>query len=138
MSPTIPVLTPEQSNHWDELAVAAGIDRATLMECAGRATTVVLADRYAHLLRPGVLVAAGPGNNGGDGWVIARALHRADIPVWVTSVGTASELCTRMARLARNEGVREVAPDGPWPTVGLTVDALLGTGSSGMPRPPLA
>jgi NAD(P)H-hydrate epimerase len=138
VSPILPILTPEQSNHWDELAVAAGIDRATLMECAGRATTVVLADRYGHLLRSGVLVAAGPGNNGGDGWVIARALHRADIPVWVTSVGTASELCTRMARLARGEGVREVAPDGPWPTVGLAVDALLGTGSSGMPRPPLA
>ncbi|HEX2248846.1 MAG TPA: NAD(P)H-hydrate dehydratase [Gemmatimonadales bacterium] len=137
MSPTIPVLTPEQSNQWDERAVAAGIDRTTLMECAGRATTVILADRYAHLLRAGVLVAAGPGNNGGDGWVIARALHRADIPVWVTSVGSTSDLCMHMAQLARGEGVREVAPDGPWPTVGIAVDALLGTGSSGSPRAPL-
>jgi hydroxyethylthiazole kinase-like uncharacterized protein yjeF len=137
VSPILPVLTPEQSNSWDELAVAAGIDRATLMECAGRATAVILADRYAHLLRAGVLVAAGPGNNGGDGWVIARALHRVDIPVWVTSTGSASELCQRMAQLARGEGVREVAPDGPWPNVGLAVDALLGTGSSGVPRPPV-
>ncbi len=135
MPPTIPVLSPEQSNLWDELAVGAGIERATLMESAGRAGAIVLAERFAHLLRNGVLVAAGPGNNGGDGWVMARALHRADIPVWVTSIPCGSELCTRAAGLARAEGVREVAADGPWPNVGLGVDALLGTGASGAPRP---
>jgi ADP-dependent NAD(P)H-hydrate dehydratase / NAD(P)H-hydrate epimerase len=138
MSPTIPVLSPEQSNAWDQLAVRAGIELATLMESAGRAVTVVLADRYAHLLRTGVLVAAGPGNNGGDGWVVARALHRLDVPVWVTSTSPGSELRERMARLARTDGVREVAPDGPWPSVGLAVDALLGTGATGAPRPAVA
>ena len=108
------------------------------MESAGRAVAVVLSDRYAHLLRAGVLVAAGPGNNGGDGWVLARALHRLEVPVWVTPSQPASELCERMARLARAEGVREVSPDGPWPTVALAVDALLGTGASGAPRPAIA
>ena len=103
------------------------------MESAGRAVAVVLADRYPHLLRAGVLVAAGPGNNGGDGWVVARALHRLEVPVWVASAGPGSELRERMARLARAEGVREVAPDGPWPAVGLAVDALLGTGATGAP-----
>ncbi len=114
--PPIPVLTPEQSKIWDQRAVAAGIELATLMESAGRAVAVVLSDRYAHLLRAGVLVAAGPGNNGGDGWVLARALHHLDVPVWVTPSPPASELCERMARLARAEGVREVSSDGPWPT----------------------
>jgi hydroxyethylthiazole kinase-like uncharacterized protein yjeF len=99
---------------------------------------VVLADRYAHLLRAGVLVAVGPGNNGGDGWVVARVLHRLDVPVWVTSTGPGSELRERMARLGRADGVREVAPDGPWPTVALAVDALLGTGATGAPRPAIA
>ena len=136
--PPIPVLTPEQSKSWDQRAVAAGVELATLMESAGRAAAVVLSDRYAHLLRAGVLVAAGPGNNGGDGWVLARALHRLDVPVWVSSSTPRSELCERMARLARTEGVREVSPDGPWPTVALAVDALLGTGASGAPRPALA
>jgi ADP-dependent NAD(P)H-hydrate dehydratase / NAD(P)H-hydrate epimerase len=135
---TIPVLTPEQSNHWDQFAVGAGIELATLMESAGRAAAIVLADRYSHLLRTGVLVAVGPGNNGGDGWVVARALHRVEVPVWVTSTGPGSELRERMARLGRADGVREVAPDGPWPSVGLAVDALLGTGASGAPRPALA
>jgi hydroxyethylthiazole kinase-like uncharacterized protein yjeF len=135
---TLPVISPEQSNAWDQLAVNAGIELATLMESAGRAVSVVLADRYAHLLRSGVLVAAGPGNNGGDGWVVARVLHRLEIPVWVTSNGPGSELRERMARLGRADGVREVAPDGPWPSVGLAVDALLGTGASGVPRPAIA
>lgn len=135
---TIPVLTPEQSNHWDHLAVSAGVALATLMENAGRAAAVVMASRYPDLLRAGVLVAAGPGNNGGDGWVVARALHRVDVPVWVASTGTGSELRDRMATLGRAEGVREVAPDGPWPSVGLAVDALLGTGAAGAPRPDVA
>jgi ADP-dependent NAD(P)H-hydrate dehydratase / NAD(P)H-hydrate epimerase len=134
----IPVITPEQSNNWDRLAAGAGVELATLMENAGRAAAVVIANRYAHLLRAGVLVAAGPGNNGGDGWVVARALHRVEVPVWVTSTGQGSELRERMAGLARAEGVREVAADGPWPAVGLAVDALLGTGAAGAPRPDMA
>src|SRR5215203_4205987 len=108
------------------------------MESAGRATAAVLSDRYGHLLRTGVIIAAGPGNNGGDGWVVARALHRVDVPVWVASAGEASELCRHMAALARTEGVREVAPDGPWPATGLAVDSLLGTGATGAPRPLIA
>ncbi|MDQ3207547.1 MAG: NAD(P)H-hydrate dehydratase [Gemmatimonadota bacterium] len=134
----IPVLSPEQSNNWDRLAVSAGVELATLMENAGRAVAVVLADRYPHLLRSGVLVAAGPGNNGGDGWVVARALHHAEIPVWVASSGPGSEPRERVAKLARAEGVREVGPDGPWPSIGLAIDALLGTGASGAPRAAVA
>src|SRR5690349_2778633 len=135
---SIPVLTTDQSNQWDELAAKVGIERATLMESAGRALAAILAERYAHLLRSGVLVAAGPGNNGGDGWVLARALHRVDVPVWVAAISPSSELCVRAAGLARADGVRELAPDGPWPSVGLAVDALLGTGASGAPRPLVA
>ena len=135
----IPVLSPRQSASWDQKAVAAGIDLATLMESAGRAAAAVLAERYAARLQDGILVAAGPGNNGGDGWVAARALHRLGVRVWVTAApGTRSELNQRVAALALAEGVREVAADGPWPNVGLAVDALLGTGASGAPRPPMA
>lgn len=137
--PSIPVLTPEQSAAWDRAAEGAGIDLATLMETAGRACAAVIAGRYAHRLSQGVLVAAGLGNNGGDGWVLARALHRLDVPVWVAALdGNESPLRRRMAAVARADGVREVAPDGPWPSVGLAVDALLGTGASGPPRPPVA
>jgi NAD(P)H-hydrate epimerase len=135
----IPVLSPQESASWDQRAVEAGIDVARLMETAGRAVAAVVAERFAYLLRAGVLIATGPGNNGGDGWVVARALHRLDVPVWVTGPGgTGGQLREQMADLARSEGVREVAPDGPWPTVGLAIDALLGTGASGPPRPAIA
>jgi NAD(P)H-hydrate epimerase len=135
----LPVLTPDQSAAWDRKAVGAGIELATLMECAGRAVLAVLAPRFASRMGEGVLVAAGLGHNGGDGWVVARALHRLEVPVWVASpTGAGAPLRERMAGLARAEGVREVAPDGPWPRVGLAVDALLGTGASGAPRPPVA
>jgi len=135
----LPVLSPDQSSAWDQTAEAAGISLATLMESAGRACAAVLARRFAPELGQGVLVAVGPGNNGGDGWVVARALHRLDVPVWVAAApGERSPLGRLMAELARAEGVREVAPDGPWPTVGLALDALLGTGASGPPRPNIA
>ncbi len=132
----LPILAPEQSAAWDRQAEDAGIALATLMETAGRAAAAVIADRFGAVLGQGLLVACGPGNNGGDGWVLARALHRLDVPVWVApTAGEGSALRRHMAELARTAGVREVAPDGPWPTIGLAVDALLGTGASGAPRP---
>ncbi|HEU5219217.1 MAG TPA: NAD(P)H-hydrate dehydratase [Gemmatimonadales bacterium] len=136
---TIPVLTSSQASAWDRLAESAGIPLAALMECAGRSTAAVLAARFPEALRQGVLVAAGPGNNGGDGWVIARALHAAGVPVWITSpTEPAGELSRSMAALARDAGVRDVAPEGPWPHAGLVIDALLGTGAVGAPRGPVA
>ena len=135
----IPVISPAESAAWDEAAAAAGIALATLMESAGRASAAVLAAHYGAATGNGILVAAGPGNNGGDGWVLARALHRADVPVWVAPLpGQPSPLNTFMMDLARAEGVREVLPDGPWPGIGLAVDAILGTGARGEPRPAAA
>jgi ADP-dependent NAD(P)H-hydrate dehydratase / NAD(P)H-hydrate epimerase len=135
----IPVLSPDQSAAWDARAVADGLALATLMETAGRAVAAVLADRYAARLRDGVLIATGPGHNGGDGWVLARALHRLDVPVWVAPAQSGgADLQLAMQARARAEGVREVAADGPWPAAGLVVDALLGTGAKGAPRDAMA
>lgn len=135
MPVSIPILSPSESAAWDARAEQGGIALATLMESAGRSAAAVLLDRFPWASRQGVLVAAGPGNNGGDGWVLARALHRLGVPVWVAPVtGKGSSLCARAAELARNEGVRTLPEDGPWPAVTLVVDALLGTGASGAPR----
>lgn len=130
---TLPVLTPAQARDWDAAAAAAGRPLHTLMECAGRAVAQVAVDRFPARCRQGVLVATGPGNNGGDGWVAARALHAAGFSAWVAPSGPPrSELAQAQAGLARADGVREVEADGPWPAVGLLVDALLGTGASGV------
>ena len=135
----IPVLTPAQSAAWDQAAESSGIHGAILMETAGRAVAQVVATRFAGRLAQGALVACGTGNNGGDGWVVARALHRLGAPIWVASFeGPVSPLCAAAAGRACADGVRQVAADGPWPAAGLLIDAVLGTGAKGAPRGPAA
>lgn len=129
---SLPVLAPADARRWDEVAEQAGMSTATLMDAAGRGAAVILCSRHGSATRRGVLVATGTGNNGGDGWVLARALHRLGIPVWVAScLAPRSPLAEHAASRAIAEGVRVVSPDGPWPAVGLLVDALLGTGAHG-------
>ncbi len=135
----LPVLTSQQARRWDELTAQAGVPLVSLMETAGRAITTILTTRFPTALRQGTVVAVGPGNNGGDGWVVARALEAVGLPVWVVPIGgSVSELNRLQARLGSTAGVRTVEADGPWPTVGLVVDAILGTGAKGPPRPPVA
>ncbi|HEY6807828.1 MAG TPA: NAD(P)H-hydrate dehydratase, partial [Gemmatimonadales bacterium] len=82
----------------------------------------------------GVLVAAGAGNNGGDGWVLARALHAAGIPVWVAGLDPKTDDAVDNRALARLDGVRELASGETWPAAAVAVDALLGTGAAGPAR----
>src|SRR2546425_7277424 len=84
---------------------------------------------YTTLFRS--LVAAGAGNNGGDGWVIARALHAAGIPVWVAAVDPKTDDAIDNRALARLDGVRELGREEAWPKASVAVDALLGTGAAG-------
>ncbi len=134
---SLPVLTPAQAAEWDVRAASEGMALATLMETAGRAVAQLVAQEFPQQVRQGVLIAAGTGHNGGDGWVVARTLHQLNVPVWVAAIpGDVAELTACMRTLARNVGVREVAPDGPWPGAGLFIDAILGTGAKGAPRPP--
>ena len=136
----IPVLDAGQAASWDEVARdEAGIPGRVLMESAGRATAHVIAREYGSRLREGVIVAAGHGNNGGDGWVVARALHASGIRTSVADESrNRSEDCEANRILALDSGVRRLDPDGDWPVAGVVVDALLGTGASGRPRGTIA
>ncbi len=135
----LPVLTSSQARHWDGLTAEAGLPLVALMETAGRAVAAVITTRFPTAVRQGTVVAVGPGNNGGDGWVVARALGALGLPVWVVPVGgRTTELNALEARLAAEAGIRQLEPDGPWPAAALVVDAILGTGAHGPPRPPVA
>ncbi|MGH7593866.1 MAG: NAD(P)H-hydrate dehydratase [Gemmatimonadales bacterium] len=132
---SIPVLTPQQSRTWDVTAGLSGRSPGILMENAGRAVAQLAVDRFALVIQQGVLVACGPGNNGGDGWVAARTLSAMGMPVWATELTPPGDgIAANARRVALHDGVRLVPADGPWPGAGLLIDALLGTGASGAPR----
>ncbi len=119
------LLTASQMAAADALAIAAGVPGMTLMEAAGRA----VADAAVDLASGGpVLVVAGPGNNGGDGFVAARRLLASGREVTVAMLGEASAL-RGDAGVARDRwpgGVIDVS--GEWPDAALVIDALFGTG----------
>lgn len=102
-----------------------------LMERAGQAA----AELALALLEPGapVLVACGPGNNGGDGFVMARLLHAAGHPVDVLCAADPARLPADAAAAReawQKAGGRiwsawPAAPSGGW---GMVVDALFGIG----------
>src|SRR5210317_1639512 len=63
----------EQMRQLDESAIITyGIPGIVLMENAGVGTVQALNDKYGELYGRTVAIVAGPGNNGGDGMVIAR------------------------------------------------------------------
>jgi len=103
---------------------------SNLMERAGAAAAAVAQAMLAESRGGGVVVLAGPGNNGGDGFVVARELRRAFHEVDVVFAGDAAKLPAD-ARAAHASFVaaggstirepRRVAPS-------LVVDALFGIG----------
>ncbi|MBK1649168.1 bifunctional ADP-dependent NAD(P)H-hydrate dehydratase/NAD(P)H-hydrate epimerase [Rhabdochromatium marinum] len=106
-----------------------GIPGTTLMERAGAALWQWLARAWPQAQR--LMVLAGPGNNGGDGYVLARLAQQAGRQVQLISVGDYSRLrgaaATAAAAYAETGAKVHAWPD--WnDTVDLIVDALLGTG----------
>ena len=131
----IPVLSATEAVTWDSVArTQYRIPSRVLMEAAGRAVAQVIAREFPEVITRGVLVAAGAGNNGGDGWVVARALHAAGVAVWVSGVDPKTDDAIDNRALARVDGVREIGRDEPWPAAAVAVDALLGTGATGPAR----
>ncbi len=70
------LLTAQQMRELDRCAIEDyAVPGVALMENAGCAAAQIIADRYAHLPEKTILIVAGKGNNGGDGYVIARHLE---------------------------------------------------------------
>ena len=131
----IPVLSATEAAAWDAAArTQYRIPSRVLMETAGRAVAQVIVREFPESLERGVLLAAGAGNNGGDGWVAARALHVTGVPVWVTALDPKTDDAIDNRALARIDGVPEIGRDEPWPAAAVVVDALLGTGAAGPAR----
>jgi len=120
------LLTTAEMSEADRLTIAAGTLGLTLMENAGRA----VAERAA-VVAPGprILVVAGPGNNGGDGFVAARLLAERGLKVRVAFVGDRARLKGDAAQMAaRWAGPVEPASPASAADCDLIVDALFGAG----------
>jgi ADP-dependent NAD(P)H-hydrate dehydratase / NAD(P)H-hydrate epimerase len=110
----------------DAGAIGAGIPGIQLMEAAGCAVAEQI--RLHYTPRP-TLVLCGPGNNGGDGFVVARRLQQAGWSVNVALLGAKSAL-NGDAALAADKWPGPIAALGPSTVPGhtLVVDALFGAG----------
>ena len=140
-------LTREQSRLVDRLAVEEyGFSGLVLMENAGRGT----ADVLCRLGIDGpVVVCCGKGNNAGDGFVIARHLelrgHSVRVLLWAEPEELTGDAAANFQILTKTDVPIEVfgaADDSGRLSKSLDgaawiVDALLGTGALGEPRPPL-
>ncbi len=129
----------------DAQLTGAGVPGLELMERVGRGIADFILRRARPDARPSALILAGAGNNGGDGFVIARLLSEKgwDVAVVLShaperSKGDAAVNLKRLAHI----GVRRVESASQSDAeladlmrgCDVVVDALLGTGASGLPR----
>ena len=125
------LLTPAEMGRADALAVERGVPSLTLMENAGRAVAEEVIRRFGAR---DTLVLCGPGNNGGDGFVVARYLKQWGWPVRLALYGR---------RAAPRDDAAQMAArwDGPVEPLSearrgrLIIDGLFGAGlSKDLPR----
>ncbi len=136
MSGDTALLTVDEMYAADKAAIDAGVPGETLMENAGGAIARAILERWTP--RP-VAILCGPGNNGGDGFVVARLLDAAGWPVTVALLGSVENLKGDAAVMAGRWRGAVVALDlAVLDDAELVVDGLFGAGLTrpldGVPR----
>ncbi|MGE0479590.1 MAG: NAD(P)H-hydrate epimerase [Phycisphaerae bacterium] len=140
-------LTCNQIRELDVLTIEhIGVPGIVLMENASRAVADFIRSTLIDPARARIVIACGPGNNGGDGFAAARHLHNAGARVLVALAVAPTQVrgdaATNLHILERM-GIEPVAayePAGFERVVSATqsadvvVDALLGSGARGAPR----
>jgi NAD(P)H-hydrate epimerase len=129
--PSVAVVDAATAAACDAAAIANGIPSRALMQRAGAAVAAELVLRYGDLVERGVVVATGPGNNGGDGWVVAHALHAAGVRVRVVecvAARTPDAIAERGVAIAAGVVATDTLEALLTGGEEIVVDALLGTG----------
>jgi hydroxyethylthiazole kinase-like uncharacterized protein yjeF len=138
---TMRILTAAQMRDADRFTIdEIGIASLVLMENAGRQVVAAIEAAYEPLLQERVAVLCGRGNNGGDGFVVARTLLQRGIDTLVVVIGTIADVrgdarvnLDILGRLGVT--VVEVSDEQAWELhfseiskCALIVDAIFGTG----------
>jgi NAD(P)H-hydrate epimerase len=134
------ILTAAEMRDVDRLTIERGIPGLILMENAGCRVVDFLRDTFAPLSAQRVVVVCGKGNNGGDGFVVARQLftRKSCGQLTVLELFPPDDLRgdalanRRMLDACGCPVVRELPFEANFAT--LVVDAILGTGSQGEPH----
>jgi len=123
----IELLSNAEMAEADRLTIAGGIAGLMLMENAGSAIAQAVAARQSPGSR--VVVLAGPGNNGGDGFVAARLLAERGYAVKALLAGALDKLTGDAAAAAKvwGRGIEPAKPDG-LAGADVVIDALFGAG----------
>ena len=120
------LIPPIQMAQADEAAIASGVPGIELMAAAGQAVAAAIRARWSKRT---VVILCGPGNNGGDGFVVAHCLRQSGWTVKLALLGEKSALKGDAAWHAeRWDGdIHEMAPP-MLDDADLVVDAVFGAG----------
>jgi len=140
-SPMTELITGSQMASIDRRAIDSGVSSIELMEAAGQGVTQVVENLLGGLQNRHIVILCGKGNNGGDGFVIARQAAQSGAKVQVFTATSASEITgdakTNLDRLPPDivQSVDRIATvQNALTNADIAVDALLGTGIQGPPR----
>lgn len=123
---SLEILTVEQSYAADKYAAAHGTPTLTLMENAGFGIAEIIRERWSPRT---VAILCGPGNNGGDGFVVARHLKEHGWDVRLALLGRRDELKGDAAIMSKRwSGPDEALGPAVLDDAALIVDAMFGAG----------
>jgi hydroxyethylthiazole kinase-like uncharacterized protein yjeF len=108
------------------------------MRRAGTIAAAEISRRYSERLGNGAVVFTGPGNNGGDGWVVAGTLAKSGVEVTVIEAAKPTPEKSPDAVAEREAAIDSVKVTDSIDEAVVVIDALLGTGFEGEPRGKIA
>jgi ADP-dependent NAD(P)H-hydrate dehydratase / NAD(P)H-hydrate epimerase len=124
--PQLEILTPDEMRKLEQDAMARGLSGYSLMERAGAAAAAEIMKRWT---KREAVILCGPGNNGGDGFVVARHLADSGWPVTLLLAAEKHALKGDAASMARHwRGPVHPLAYTAMENTALIVDALFGTG----------
>jgi ADP-dependent NAD(P)H-hydrate dehydratase / NAD(P)H-hydrate epimerase len=129
------LLTVAEMYAADKAAIASGATGEALMEAAGASVVTAIQERWPvdSKANQRAVILCGPGNNGGDGFVVARLLAEAGWQVDLGLLGEVDNLKGEAALMAASwsGSVESLSPQLITPDTDLIVDAIFGAGLSG-------